>query len=501
MPLTRLELKNHVKSSRGLTRNREDGLLPDALIHEAINEAILQVGIDCGLLPVAYSFALKADQWKYAMPEDMFELRSLRHVNSSGSYLPIKIVSREIFLDGRDPNDDTSTQPSFAAYPIYYQRVIQPFALARPLHDFIEHSHITTEHVRTVEDSGINFGKTLDGTRISPGGMVRNRDTNAFGYVEFLDTITDKVSSIAAIAGTNSTTVVRAGNWPSTIKADDIICTPGTGNVTSYAFVVSISGSSLIYEDMRGDATAFSSGDTVKVGTAQKIRLSLAAPHRGLRDGSSAVFNKGSTTATMTATTFTDTRCTGTSPSGASVGEIAIASGGSHGKITAVESSYIDVVEWIGGSPSAGETVTIQECDEYEVLTTPHIEPVIYLGPTPTTSDDPGDRSMVADYVKRPFFPDHDWQYVDIPDRYRTVLYRCVEWQAQILAGNMAPALVKRDYQNVYDVEATKFAGDIDRGPKGDVVTVGGNRSPRATERPYTTRSGITYDVSDLLSS
>lgn len=499
MPLTRLELTNHVKSSRGLTRNREDGLLPDTLIHEAINEAILQVGIDCGLLPVAYRFALKADQWKYPMPQDMFELRSLYYVDSSGNYLPMTILSREIFLDGRNPETDSSLEPSFAAYPIYYQRVIQPFGLARPLHDFVQNSHVTTEHARTVEDTGINFGRTLDGTRISPGGMVKNRTTEAFGYIEFLDTITDKAPSVTAVAGTNSTTVVRVGNWPSTIKADDIICTPGTGNVTTYAFVVSISTTSLTYEAIRGDASSFSSGDIVKVGTAQKIRLSLAAPHRGLRDGSSAVFNKGSTTATMTTTTFTNTRCTGTSPSGAAVGEIAIASGGSHGKITAVESAYIDVVEWIGGLPSAGETVTIQECDEYEVLTTPNIEPVIYLGPTPTTSDDAGTRSMVADYVKRPFFPEHDWQYVDIPDKYRTVLYRCVEWQAQILAGTLPPATVKKQYQDVYDIEATKFAGDIDRGPKGDVMTVGGNRSPRVIERQHTTHSGVPYNVGNLL--
>jgi hypothetical protein len=497
MPLTRLQLKNHLESARGLTRGREDGLVSDALIHEAIEEAIITVGIDCGLLPAAYEFSLRVNQWQYPMPEDMFELRSLWYIDSNGTRLPVGIIDQESFLVGRDPDDDLSTQPSFAAYPIYYSRILEPFALARPLHDFTRTSHITEGHIRTVEDSAINLGRTRDGTRMSPGDVVRNITTNAFGYIEVLDLIASLTNGTAQ-AGTNSTTLVAAAPFPGTIAEDMIICTPSVGVVTSYASVTEISGANITYEDMRGAATAFAAGDTYKIGIAKRIRLTTDAPHRGLREGSSATFNKGAATATMNATVFTDTRCTGSSPAGASVGEIAIAAGGSHGEITEVGTDYIVVTEWIGGNPVDGEVVTIQSCDEYQVETRPHIEPTIYIGPTPSSSDANGVRSMLALYIKKPFIPTQDWQFIDIPDKYRMALYKCVDWQCHVLAGNKNVTELAK-YEEVYDREALKFAGDIDRGPKGEIMTVMGNRGGRPVERPYTTRSGVTYDVSNLL--
>lgn len=499
MPLTRLALKNTLKSRRGLTRDREDGLLPDALFHEAINESIIAVGIDCGILPARFTFSLEAGEWKYPIPEDMFELRSLWYIESNGNHNPIDIVTEEQFQHGRNPETDTSTEPYFAAYPIYENQVIHTYGLFRPQTDFVETSRITSGHIRTVEDTGINLGRTREGIRISPGDMIKNLSRDSYGYVDFLDTITEKASAVTLAAGTTSSIAKHPTTWPTTIKEDDIICTPATGNVTSYAFVVSISGADLTYEAIRGSATAFSSGDVVKVGVAQKIRLSIAAPHRGLREGSLNEFYKGSTTATMTGTTFTDTKCTGSSPSGAAIGEVGIASGGSHGVITAVGSDYIDVSGWVGGSPAAGETVTIQTCDEYQVLTRPQIEPIMFIGPTPSSSDAAGTRSMVASYIKRPFLPEADYQYIDIPDKYRKALYKCGDWQLHELAGNKTPRQLS-EYEQLYKMEATVMSGDIDRPPKGQVMTVTGNRTGPMNRygSRYTTRSGVTYDISNL---
>lgn len=500
MPLTRLQLKNRIKSTRGLTRDREDGLLDDTLIHEAIEESLLKVGMDAGLLQTRREFSLEIGVWEYAMPDNVHELRSVWYKDSNGTRFRLGSCDQEAFYTGRDPEDDRSIQPSYYSYPIYQSRVLQPMGLARPLHDYVRYSHVTTGHRRTVEDTAINFGRTLDGTKISPADIIRNKDTKAYGYVEVMDVITEKVSNGLTMPGTNSTTLVDGTvNFVALgVAEDDIICTPATGVVQTYAFVTEVALNSLTYEAIRGVDTAFGSGDTYKVGIAQKIRLTTDPPHRGLREGTSAVFNVGSTTATMNATTFTDTRCTGSSPSGAAIDEIAIASGGSHGKITAVESNYIDVEEWIGGTPVDGETITIQACDEYQVETRPQIEPVMRIGPTPSSSDDVAERSIEVMFIKQPFIPSHDWQMIDIPDKYRIALYKCCKWQAADLAGSLTVTQVDR-HQVSYEVEIAKQLGDAQSQPIGEIQTVWGNRRGRRTkESRYTTRSGASYDVSNI---
>lgn len=500
MPITRLELKNRIKSSRGLTRDREDGLLTDDLIHEAIEESILKVGMDTRILQVTREFSLEEDVWKYPMPTDIHEIRSVWYKDSNGTKLPLGSCDQEQFYAGRDPDDDQSDQPSYYAYPIYESRVLQMLGLARPLHDYVRRSNVTTQHIRTAEDTAVNFGRTRDGTRMSPGDIVRNRTTNAYGYIEVLDTITNTTTGTAT-ANTSSTILEDATkNFTALgVSEDDIICTPSAGVVTSYAFVTAVGTTTLTYEAIRGSATTFSSGDTYKVGTAKKIRLSTDAPHRGLREGSSAVFNVGSETASMNATTFTDTRCTGSSPSGASVGEVAIASGGSHGVITVVEDTYIDVDEWIGGTPVAGETISIKSCDQYQVETRPQIQPVMWLGPTPNDSDANGVRSIEVIFIKQPFVPEYDWQMIDIPDKYRIALYKCCSWQAADLAGSLDITKVDR-YQQSYEMEVAKLLGDSMDVPYGEVMTPYTNRIGRGVKATrYTTHSGVSYDVSALI--
>lgn len=472
---TRQQLKDRLKSSRGLSRARQDGLLTDDLIHEAIDDAIRQVSIDCNLLPVKDDFPLVAGQWEYPMTEEVLNLRKVYYVDSSGTYEPLTYLAYDELLDWRDPAQDTGNEPLYFSYPLYQGRVIQPYAMAPVVHDYIPASHVTADHIRTIEDSGINLGKTLDGTRISPNDIVHNVTRDSYGYVEVLDVITEKAGGTAD-AGTGSTQLLdSAVNFVATnVAVDDIICTPRAGVVASYGFVSEVAANTLKYLDIRGAAASLQPGNTYKIGEAQKIRLSMATPHPGLRDGSANTFSAGTVQATMNLTTFTATRCTGSATTGAAVNHIAIAAGGSHGRITAVEDNYIDVEYWIGGMPADGEVVSIQDADEYQVETRVRRERVMWIRPTPSASDVLGTESIVVLYNKMPLLPTEDHHVIEVPDRYRQPLLRCLYWQAAELAGIYDPDQIDR-YEGRYKRDVREYQGDIYRPPE-QVMTAMGNR-------------------------
>lgn len=502
MPLTRLELKNRIKSTRGLTRDREDGLLDDTLIHEAIKESILKIGIDCSILQTEQPFPLVAGQHLYPMPDNVHELRSLWWIDNSGNKQPVHSIDQESMMYGRNPETDVGNQPAQFSYPLRQRQVIEMLGLMRPNKDFIENSNITAGYIRTIEDAAINLGITLSGYRISPGDVVHNITRKSYGYIEVLDTITSKDSGTAQ-AGTTSTTLAVDGATNLIalgVKEGDMIFTPATGTPTSYAVITSVNTTSVTYEAIRGSATEFSSGDAYKIGIGNRVRISTAAPHRGLRDGTAFTFALGAVTATMTGTTITDTRCTGSSPSGAAVGEVAFSPGNSHGKITSIGDDYIVVKGWIGGTPGSGVDITIRASDEYRIETRPKIEDVLWLRPTPTTSDDAGTRSMLMIFIQKPFIPTEDWQYIDIDDRYRIALYKCCDWQAASLAGSLPLARIE-EFQNSYEREIIRLLGDQNNTPIGEIMTPMGNRLRTTRGSRYTTASGITYNVSNLLNN
>lgn len=496
MSMTLLQLRNHVKSSRGFTRDREDGLLPDSLIDEAIESAIRRVATDCELKPTEEYFALIAGQYRYPMPERVTQLRDVWRKDSSGSWQPLTQISQDAFRYGHDPVDNTAKDPNFYAYPIFKGEPYQFYVIAPPRYDYVAVSRITQETKRTVYDSGANFGKTWSGKRISPGDVVYNETDQSMGYIKTLDMATLKTSG-SCNANTSSTQVSISGaNFDALgIEKDDIICYPATGIPTTYAFVTSVSGSVAYYEDIRGSLSTFASGNSVKIGKANKIILDIDAPHRGLRGGSRNGFYVGSDKATLTGTVFSDTGCTCSSTTGAEVGDEAIASGGSHGKITAVGSASITVEMWIGGVPANGESLTVKECDEYRLETEPLLQQEIWLKPTPSTSDNVGEERLHVEFDRDPYIPTEDWQYVDIPPKWEDALKACCRWQSAILAGSHSATQLD-NFKTEYLSEVSDRYGDIHQTAKGEILSPWLNRRAGQTSgQPYEgSKSGIVYD-------
>jgi len=500
MPITLLEAKNWLKSSRGLTRDKEDGLVDDTILLEAIHDGIKTVAKDCSLLPTTQKLPLIAGQYEYPLPEQIVSLRAIYREDTNGRKLPLIQVTQEQFQAFHDADSLTAQNPAYFAYPIYRGRRYQFFVKAPANYDFLPTSRVTSGTVRTITDSGANFGRTLSGDRISPGDIVHNDSADSYGYIKILDMITSKTIKTCAAETDSSEIVAAATDWKTLgVKVDDLICYPSTGVPTTYAFVTGMSGGTLSYTDIRGTLSAFTQALNVKVGVANKIRLNTDAPHRGLRSGSYNTFSVAAATATMTGTTFSDTRCTGSSTTGASAGQEAIASGGSHGYITGVGSNYVDVTCWIGGVPGDGEVVTIQTCDEYHIETRPMIQEEVWLRPTPSVSDAIGAERLWLDFDIEPYLPTKDYEYIDIPVKYKDAFTACIEWKVSRQTGTHKPRAIA-EYKSLYDNEIAKFEGDIHVGATGDIMTVYKNAHPNAGIRGGVgTRSGHIYDTAGMV--
>jgi len=499
MAMTLLRMKNFLKSSRGLTRDREDGNLPDDLLEEAISNGIERVARDCDLNPIMKKFHLVAGQWEYPIPENVTGIRDFWREDTNGVRQPLSQITQEKFWAGHDPEDNTTTDPNQYAYPIMQGRVFQFYVKAPANYDFVPESRITSATRRTVIDTGANFGRTLSGDRISPGDVVQNRTGKSYGYVKVLDTITAKQSGNTT--GASSTTVtVNAVDFDALgVNVDDIIVSPNTGIPTTYAFVTEISGDTLTYEDIRGALSEFTVGLGIRVGQAQKIVLSTDAPHRGLRSGTYNYFFVDALVDTIVATVFTDTRCTGNGIADSEVGQEAIAAGGSHGKISEVTDTYVDVEKWIGGRPVDGEVVTTRACDEYQVETEPRIQPVVWLKSTPSTSDTEGEERLWASFDEKPYVPTEDWQYIDVPDKWEDALRACCEWQTAKLSGTHTTRQIN-DYRQIYLDEVRGHQGDIHEVARGEIMTVYGNRFRSGSGHEYTgVNSGIPWDGDAML--
>jgi hypothetical protein len=492
-------LKFWIKDRRLLDRETNDGRLDDTRIHAAIDDALRDVAGRCGLLGETRTMPLRAGQWEYPMPDDINDIRSVWFIDTNGTRVPVRYLSNSAFIAWRDPDDDSSIQPSFFTYPYFQGRVLSFRANAPPVLDFIDQSWVTTARIRTVQDSGINFGLTLSGERIKPGMVVSNITDGSIGYVEVVDITTNK-STGAATAGTNTNTLVdsTATFVTDSVAIGDAICTPDTGVVTGYAFVKAITNqTTLVYEGFQssGSALRFDVGDTYKVGEAQEIRLSEATPHPGLRDGSSNTFAVGSAKATITGTTFTDTTVTGSATTGAESGDIAIASGGSHGLVGGVDDNELTVDKWIGGTPTAGETVTVKVCDKYQVQTDFRIERVLRIGPTPSNSDAVGSESLEILCNTEPRLPTQDDDPIELPRKFERPIQACLRWKAAERAGD-EDAKVDR-FELRYDTIVRQYQGDVYRPPLDAPLSAWSlrNRAGRFRGRRYTDSRGIPYDI------
>ena len=478
MAWDRMYLKNWLKDRNGIPRDKEDGLLTDTIINDAINDAIKQVADDCHVMPVEKAFALIKGQYAYPIPDDQIRIRSVYFKDSDGTYYPLDYYSPDQFIANRDLDDDTSEDVLYYTYTAFQSKIHHFYAGAPPVYDYIADSYITSDTIRTVIDSGMNFGKTLDGDRVKPGDIARNLTDGSYGYVEVLDTINNTTTGTATNGtGTQTLEDTSMDFTALGVAVDDIICTPSSGVVTAYAFVKSVGTTTLTYTDFQdpdGTKKSFASGDTYKIGKAQKIRLTMDTPHPGLREGATNDFTVSSAKATLTGTTFTCTTVSGSSTTGAAVGYIAIASGGAHGKITAVADTQLTVDKWIGGQPTDGETVTVKECDQYQVEGEYRTQRVIRLGPTPSASDSVGAESMVVLYYAYPALPKVDSDPIEMDERYQKPLLRCLEWKAAERMGRPTDEIV--NLERFYDAVKSQYAGDIDRPPLNKPLTAWQNR-------------------------
>jgi hypothetical protein len=508
MAITRLQLKDRIKSARGLTRARDDGLLDDTLLNEAVRDAQELVVKWCNLFPVHQEVALEAGKYEYPVQDEWLGLKRALFIDASGNRLPIQSVTYDDFIEGRNPETDVALEPVYYAFPKFQRRVIQPWAQAPPNKDFIDYSFVTSDSIRTVYDTGINFGRTRTGRRISPGDLVYNlSDGNSYGIVEVLDMTTVKRTASAGASTSATQLVDGAGDFINNdVQVDDLITVRDSdGIVITYGFVTDVVSASILeYEDVRGAATVFAPGDTYRVGVANIIRLSSASPHRGLRGGINNRFSIASASATISGTTFTDTRATGSgSLTSVSAGQVAVASGGSHGEVSEVGDGYLDVECWVGGVPSAGEQVTVHTADKYHVETRPAIERVMLIGPTPTNTDALGTRSILLLSNRRPIEAQHDWEELEVGEEYRRPLFAAGYWMAAELSGlfsNDPNRLGMFKGQFISEVET--LMGDVNKNDVDAIMSPYLNSQVRggaAGRRYQGERTGITWNVRSQL--
>lgn len=492
MTLTRKDIRDKVKLYFGLSPESEDGNLTNAILNNAVYDAVCQLARDCKLVPDVRRMVMEASKWQYPMDDNVDTIRSIYYIDSNGQRVPLDYISLESFYDNHDPTE-TSDQPSYFTYPIMQPKVYQWHSAAPPNKDYISKSYITENTVRTLVDSGANYGNTLDGTTIEPDDVVYNLSDDSYGYIEVLDISTAKTSGTATTGTVTTKLYDTSKNFTNLdVQVGDIVCKPSTGTVTSYARITEVGTTYVKYDTVHGAASYFSVSDTYKIGRSTEIRLKGVAPHPGLREGSNNYFSFASSVASITGTTFTNTRCTGTITGTPVAGYIALASTGQHGTISLVASTYVNVDYWIGGKPSDGAAITVHDADQYQIETKAKIQKAIWLLPTPDASDTEGTESLEIIYVARPIEPQDDTDILEIPDKYEEPLRRCAEWQAAMVSGTFS--LTELDnFEAKYRRTVASYKGDIYRPPIGKQQSVFTNRSSGQRERKYTTKSGYTW--------
>ena len=493
--LTREDIRKLLKLADGLNPDHEDGNMTDTYYNTAINEAIRIIAIDCNLIPVLRAFPLQSDVFQYPLEEDVDIIRRVWYVDSQNQRIPLDYMSPEQWMDYNDI-DDTATEPDRYCYPMFMNEVMQYYVQAPPVYDYSPMSYITEQTVRTLVDSGANFGKTLNNRKTEPGFIAHNLSDGSYGYVDVLDITTNKTTGTCSSGTTTNKLEDTGKNFEDLgIAVGDIICNPSTGTVTSYGFVTAVTAAQLTYSDMQGTKKRFALNDTYKVGRATEVRLSLAVPHPGLRNGTANYFKVTDSGASISGVTFANTRATGTITGTPTTAMVAIASGGSHGKITAVASTYVDVDMWIGGQPSDGETVTIKTCDKYQIEDNSSTVRAMWIGPTPSTSDAVGTSSIEILYNKVPEFPQDDTDKLQIPDHYKQLVLDCARWQVAFLSGRHELRSIN-DFRMMYKAALPEYAKDVNRPPYGKSLSMWSNRNAGRRDRKYTTRSGNRWNVS-----
>ena len=157
------------------------------------------------------------------------------------------------------------------------------------------------------------------------------------------------------------------------------------------------------------------------------------------------------------------------------------------------------VDKWIGGTPAGAETVTVKECDKYQIQTNFRLERVLWLGPTPSNNDAIGSESIEILCNTRPILPTKDSDPIEIPIRYMEPLQACLEWKAAERAGDESNTVI--NHKAVYELVVKQFQRDVYRPPTEATISAWRNRMYSGRRRGVRdqTPSGVKFDTSGWL--
>jgi len=434
--MTRAELREDIKLSFGLDAEKEDGNMPDDYFDKGIANAMKIVAKDCKTCMVTKSFPLRQFQYQYPIDDDVDVIRAFWYIDGNGLYRELKYFSPERLIGGFAPSTDLSGTPEAFTYPTMQRAVIHFWAQAPPVYDYISESYVTEGTIRTLVDSGANFGATLSGYRIVPNAVIRNITDGSYGYVQVMSVTTAKATGTAGSTTSTDKLIDTGKDFTSlNVSEGDIICVPSTGMVQTYAFITDVGTTSVDYADARGLRTRIRPSDTYKIGRATEIVLSGSIPHPGLRQGASNSFNVSAVKATIANTIFEVSKVTGVIAGTPETGDNVIADSGQHAVIINVYSTYLTVDKWIGGMPNDSTNCSVKRCDQYQIETKGLKQRVLQIYPTPDSSDTGGSESLIMLYNKVPDIPTDDDDVLEIDERYRPLLIKCAYWQANRLSG------------------------------------------------------------------
>jgi hypothetical protein len=143
-----------------------------------------------------------------------------------------------------------------------------------------------------------------------------------------------------------------------------------------------------------------------------------------------------------------------------------------------------------------GETVTVAECDQYQVEDMFALERQIWIGPAPSSSDTLGSESLMMSGTRMPRIPQEDDDPIEIPEHYEQPLLACIKWQVADLRGILEPAEVLA-YKFAYQQEVRGYRGDVFRPPFNRPISPWRNRVRTASRhgRRDQTRNGLAWDI------
>ena len=442
------------KDRFGVPRDQSDGLLSDALIYQALDDAMDMVADDLSLDKTLIELQRIAGQWRYELPPQVLSIRNMWFLDHNNKWRRIKYEEAEDFLSHFDEDFSSSYRPR--AWSVF-GRASETFNWDTES-DIATNKFVTSFQVSESSNSevicyGANFG-LLDSdheSHIKKSDVVWNVIDNSYGFVDYLDCTEYKESDVSIIKTNHEQGIMTADGSlaDSGISRGDIVIQQQNdrfGNVAkTYAYVVGIEVQNLYFNDIQGDAFGRDFEDyTVKIGTADKVVLQqYGSSEGGLRAGLRNTFQFQ---AIETNKTFSDTLETKYNANDTIVFDSAIdpmvgtgmtiraTDNTATGQRRVAEIQEISdgntkatVRYWVGGAPTEGYAVDFGVGDLFEIQSRFRTKDTFWLRPTPTVTDLDVARLKML-YIPLPQKPDSSDDPIEIDFRYSSPLSACLYW-------------------------------------------------------------------------